>query len=359
MSSSLTAERRQSTTASTKRRIFTLLMTLTLILSSLANPVPIEGHNNLPKPPVKQNNNKPAVKANDNDSIIKPKAITNASSKQVAAAPAKSEPQPIPTAAPIETNTTNTDHLLPEHKYFHEPGYTEELSHYDSRFFASPIPYDPHIVHLRHLIRSYLLMTSSRSLTTWLAHGTLLGWYWNGAIMPWDYDLDVQVSNSTLGVMAAEWNGTTFEYVYALSEQEEKEGLGHRGEVNVKKYVLDVNPYWSQRTRLEGLNIIDARWIDIENGMYVDITGLSEDRLETKAKGVWTDKNYHGYGTRQIWPLRKTEFEGVEAWVPSDVEGVLEEEYGERSLTAEEWAGHHFDHGRKEWVKTELVKKGS
>ncbi|KAK1782947.1 LicD family-domain-containing protein [Copromyces sp. CBS 386.78] len=390
MLSELTAERRQATTASTRRRIFTLLMTLTLILSSLANPVPIEGHSNLLKPPVKQNNNKPAVKANDNDSITKPKAITNASvrtllnpianarpaaaghlrplsrpssrkvkSKQVAAAPAKSEPQPIPAAAPVETNTTNTDPLLPEHKYFHEPGYTEELSHYDSRFFASPIPYDPHIVHLRHLIRSYLLMTSSRSLTTWLAHGTLLGWYWNGAIMPWDYDLDVQVSNSTLGVMAAEWNGTTFEYVYALSEQEEKEGLGHRGEVNVKKYMLDVNPYWSQRTMLEGLNIIDARWIDMKNGMYVDITGLSEDRLETKAKGVWTDKNYHGYGTRQIWPLRKTEFEGVEAWVPSDVEGVLEEEYGERSLTAEEWAGHHFDHGRKEWVKTELVKKGS
>ncbi|KAJ4336925.1 mannosyltransferase, partial [Neurospora sp. IMI 360204] len=117
-------------------------------------------------------------------------------------------------------------------------------------------------------------MTSSRSLTTWLAHGTLLGWYWNGAIMPWDYDLDVQVSNSTLGTMAASYNGTTFDYVYTLSDQEEKEGLGKQGELHVKRYLLDVNPYWAQRTRLEGLNVIDARWIDMENGMYVDITGL-------------------------------------------------------------------------------------
>lgn len=211
--------------------------------------------------------------------------------------------------------------------------------------------------------------------------------------MPWDYDLDVQVSNQTLGEMAGLYNGTVFEYVYAALDDEdegeeeeggegEEEGLGlglggtgtGRGEVRLrmktKRYMLDVNPYWAQRTRLDGLNIIDARWIDMENGMYVDITGLSEDRLETAQKGemkkkgdgkgkgntgggtggkaerkrgsmvgVWTDKNYHGYGTRQIWPLRKTEFEGVEAWVPWDVEGVLEEEYGGKSLTAEEWAG--------------------
>ncbi|CCC07580.1 hypothetical protein SMACR_06782 [Sordaria macrospora] len=408
MSFTLTPERRPATTTTTtttswtrKSRILTLLMALSLILSSLATPVPIEDHsNNLLKSPVfKQNNNKPAVEANNNNNVaVTNKPITNASVrtllnpiananarpaaaghprpllrrpssqsqsqsqshphsqpqakakvKQVtpatpAAAPANSEPQPIipavasaaaafvETTTPKETNTT-TDPLLPEHKYFHEPGYTESLSHYDSRFYGAPIPYDPHIVHLRHLIRSYLLMTSSRSLTTWLAHGTLLGWYWNGHIMPWDYDLDVQVSNSTLGEMAREWNGT--------------------------------------RTRLDGLNIIDARWIDMETGMYVDITGLSEDRLQTAkgtgeggkrgkgvGVGVWTDKNYHGYGTRQIWPLRRTEFEGVEAWVPCDVEGVLEEEYGAKSLTAEEWAEHHFDHGRKEWVKTELVKKG-
>ncbi|KAL0470561.1 mannosylphosphate transferase [Neurospora intermedia] len=343
MWSSLTPARRQAPTTSWRDRLLTLFMALTLTLSSLASPLPIED----------------AIKAvNENDTVSQSQAQGKAEVRQFAA-PAQAQEEAEPATATTSDDSTNTntdvDPLLPERKYFHEPGWTEELSHYDTRFFSSPVPYDPHLVHLRHLIRSYLLMTSSRSLTTWLAHGTLLGWHWNGAIMPWDYDLDVQVSNITLGEMAREWNQTTFDYVYTLSEQEEKEGLGKQGDVNVKKYLLDVNPYWAQRTRLEGMNVIDARWIDMENGMYVDITGLSEDREQTGTRqGVWSDKNYHGYGTRQIWPLRKTEFEGVEAWVPWDVEEILKEEYGAKSLTEESFAGHHFDHGRKQWVKTEL-----
>ncbi|KAK3397432.1 LicD family-domain-containing protein, partial [Sordaria brevicollis] len=375
MSSSLTPERRAATSTTSRkgsRHLLTLLMTLSLILSSLANPLPlpIEGHSNLLKPPVKQQIANPSAVPQD------PKTQGKAQFKQFAASPPQPQPDHQPTTTTPTTSTTpslpsSTNPLLPEHKYFHEPGYTEVLSHYDSRFFSGePIPYAPHIIHLRHLIRSYLLMTSELNLKTWLAHGTLLGWYWNGGVMPWDYDLDVQVSNKTLGEMGGNWNGTVWEYVFRVTpedegKEEEKRGKkDEAGELRTKKYMLDVNPYWSQRTRLDGLNIIDARWIDMENGMYVDITGLSEDRLETakqtgsgrgKGIGVWTDKNYHGYATRQIWPLRRTEFEGVEAWVPFDVDGILTEEYGGKSLTVEEFAGHYFDHGRKKWVKTELA----
>ena len=49
-----------------------------------------------------------------------------------------------------------------------------------------------------------------------------------------------------------------------------------------RKYLLDVNPYARQRHRGDGMNIIDARWIDTRNGLYIDITGLSELNPESE-----------------------------------------------------------------------------
>ncbi|CRK14844.1 hypothetical protein BN1723_010499 [Verticillium longisporum] len=83
-------------------------------------------------------------------------------------------------------------------KYFHEPSGSLGLGHYDARFFKEELGYDEHRVALRNLIRAYLTVCSENKVETWLAHGTLLGWWWNGQVMPWDYDLDVQMSAATL-----------------------------------------------------------------------------------------------------------------------------------------------------------------
>lgn len=82
-----------------------------------------------------------------------------------------------------------------------------------------------------------------------------------------------------------------------------------------------------------GLNVIDARWIDMENGMFIDITGLVE-REPVRRPGVWSCKNFHRYRTEEVWPLRETVFEGVRAMVPFEFETVLTDEYGMRALTA-------------------------
>jgi len=47
------------------------------------------------------------------------------------------------------------------------------------------------------LIQNYLSTMMDLEVITWLAHGTLLGWYWGQKIMPWDTDLDVHVRNLT------------------------------------------------------------------------------------------------------------------------------------------------------------------
>ncbi len=173
------------------------------------------------------------------------------------------------------------------------------------------------------MIRAYLSTFRALHIETWIAHGTLLGWWWNGQILPWDWDLDVQVSAQSLSYIGEFLNYTTHSY---------KSGIVHR------QYFLDVNPYHRERVRGDGWNIIDARWIDMRNGLFIDITGISETNPADQPD-VWTCKNEHVYKTTDIWPLRETVFEGVTALVPFAYDKVLTEEYEAKALTLTEYKG--------------------
>ncbi|KAK4166154.1 LicD family-domain-containing protein [Cladorrhinum sp. PSN259] len=244
------------------------------------------------------------------------------------------------------THRSNTDE-----KYFHEAGGTLELSHYDGRYFRGVVPYEAHRDVLTQLIRSYLSVTSSLGVETWIAHGTLLGWWWNGRIMPWDYDLDAQVSIATLDFMSHNFNGTLHEWKYVLDSEDDADNETYvEGQVVTKTYLLDVNPNYIEVDRGQGNNVIDARWIDVETGMFVDITALVE-RQPDSMPGLWSCKNFHYYQTSEIWPLRDTIFEGVEAKIPFEFEKILISEYGENSMVVTEWEGHKWHPDIKEWVK--------
>ncbi|EFX06535.1 mannosylphosphate transferase [Grosmannia clavigera kw1407] len=224
-------------------------------------------------------------------------------------------------------------------KYFQEPGSDPTLGHYDKRYYHGLIAYGEHQAILQHLIRSYLLTSRSLGIETWIAHGTLLGWWWNGRIMPWDYDLDVQVSDVTLFYMAQNYNRTIYTYRYRDESGREFE----------REYLLDINPYHAN-PRSDGQNIIDARWIDTSNGMFVDITSLAE-RDPRRAPGIWSCKNFHRYRTRELYPLRETEFEGVPASIPYSFDRVLTAEYGQKSLVITQFQKHKWDDEIKEWVQ--------
>ncbi|OTA94071.1 hypothetical protein M434DRAFT_384849 [Hypoxylon sp. CO27-5] len=222
-------------------------------------------------------------------------------------------------------------------KYFHEAGGSLELGHYDARYFQGVVPYEAHGPALRHLIRSWLATARGLGVETetWLAHGTLLGWWWNGRVMPWDYDLDVQMPTATLAYLGRHFNRTLHDYRFP-----------HDGYVN-KTYLLDVNPHHTDIERGNGHNIIDARWIDVSNGLFIDITGLAE-RDPAGSPGVWSCKNAHKYRTAELYPVRHTEFEGVPASVPYAFDKILTDEYGSKSLVNTE---HHWAPELKEWVK--------
>lgn len=228
--------------------------------------------------------------------------------------------------SPKWTDPTLTDPLwlkyglnaTAEYKYFHEPGRDDILGHYDTRFFTSPVDDASRAETLTHMIRAYLNFFNDHELETWIAHGTLLGWWWNGRILPWDWDMDTQVPDTTLAYMAENLNGTIVDYIAPASHEK-------------RQYLLDVNPWSRQRERGQGHNIIDARWIDIDTGLYIDITGLSQLELDTHPD-IWQCKNFHKYRLRDLYPLRTTSFEGVQAKVPFGYDLVLMEEYTEKAL---------------------------
>ena len=101
-------------------------------------------------------------------------------------------------------------------------------------------------------------------------------------------------------------------------------------------YLLDVNPHHAERENGDGTNVIDARWINMENGLYIDITGLSELDPEGQP-GVVSCKNFHNYKYEDIYPLKDTKYEAVDAKVPAAYKKLLVEEYGEQSLIAEQY----------------------
>lgn len=73
--------------------------------------------------------------------------------------------------------------------------------------------------------------------------------------MPWDSDIDVQMTNTTVHFLASYYNMTIHTYA-------------KRG------YMLEVNPKYVDPSYTDRLNVIDARWIDVETGLFIDITAV-------------------------------------------------------------------------------------
>ncbi|OAL01848.1 hypothetical protein IQ06DRAFT_128878 [Phaeosphaeriaceae sp. SRC1lsM3a] len=211
-------------------------------------------------------------------------------------------------------------------KYFHEPGRDEPLAHYDRRYFSGIVTDAERTDTQVHMVRAYLSFFRERKLETWIAHGTLLGWWWNGKRLPWDLDLDTQVSNATLHQLGQQYNQTRYEY------KSPDDGI-------LRTYLLDVSPWIWERVNGDGFNVIDARWIDTWNGLYIDITGLSETDPDSRP-GVWSCKNNHEYETEELYPMRDTMFEGVQAKAPFEYEKILKDEYQPSALTRTEYNGY-------------------
>ena len=194
----------------------------------------------------------------------------------------------------------------PKNKYFHESTFHP---HYDGRFAAKVIKESEKLSHLTAMMQAFLATMSDIGAETWIMHGTLLGWWWNQKILPWDSDLDVQVDEPTITFLAKYYNMT--EYHYDIPE------------VNGgRTYLLEVNPHYAIPGIEDKLNVIDARWIDTDTGLFIDISTVRANHTARAAgiQGALMCKDRHHYLVPYIPPLAPlplTEFLGTRHLSPA------------------------------------------
>ncbi|KAL6241539.1 mannosyltransferase [Rhinocladiella similis] len=233
----------------------------------------------------------------------------------------------------------------PKDKYFHESTFHP---HYDGRFAAKEIGKEERLPHLTALMQTFLATMADIGAETWIMHGTLLGWWWNQKILPWDSDIDVQVSEHTIAFLAKYYNMT--EYHFKLP-----------GVKNGRTYLMEVNPHFTIRGVEDNLNVIDARWIDTETGLFIDISTVRAN-YTARAEGVegaLMCKDRHHYLERDIFPLRDSFFEGIHVKIPFEYAYLLEEEYGEKSLTLTVFEHHQFNQTSKLWEPLPSLRRPS
>lgn len=118
-----------------------------------------------------------------------------------------------------------------------------------------------------------------------------------------------------------------------------------------RTYLLEINPHFVIRDQADKLNVIDARWIDTSNGLFIDVSTVRPDKVK-REQGIADAlmvKDRHHYLERDIFPLRDSYFEGIHVKIPYEYSALLVEEYGEKALTRKEFEHHRFNDTSKVW----------
>lgn len=89
--------------------------------------------------------------------------------------------------------------------------------------------------------------------------------------MPWDSDIDVQMTERTMHFLASYYNMT----LHAFKGRD---------------FMLEINPSYVDGSYDDYLNVIDGRWIDTRTGLFIDITAV---RPKNRAKDVVGSKDKH------------------------------------------------------------------
>lgn len=246
-------------------------------------------------------------------------------------------------------------------KYFSEARIFENVlgDHYDWRFFNGiQLGSNEQVTTLHKMVRVWLSFCRMTGVTTWLAHGSLLSWYWNGIAFPWDNDVDVQVPIRDLEKLSINFN-------QSLVVEDPNDGFG--------RYFLDCGTFITLRGHANGNNNIDARFIDIDTGLYVDITALavSADKAPERydyllpddflrdlhsskdvndQMRVYNCRNRHFSHLSELSPLVRSYAEGEVAYIPKRYSDLLTTEYKDNGMLQKYFRSRLFMPQLRLWV---------
>lgn len=250
------------------------------------------------------------------------------------------------------------DHAVQPHFYFTFPGLrvdrNAELHHYNFPFIRQIISHEERIAVIHHLVRAWFKLCENYGIVTWINYGNLIGWWFNAQNLPWDNDIDAQVSIQDLNKIGRYLNNS-------LIIENPKSGNG--------LFWLQTNHVYSQQG--SGNNFIDARFIDARSGIYIDISALWNtdhkipDYLEVTPNQIKNEpekyfpvhcKHLQFFTLEDLFPLRRTIYEGAQAYIPRKVERILKRFYGDRPFNSFKCFDHNYQSDIGLWVPDEICK---
>ena len=212
--------------------------------------------------------------------------------------------------------------------------------HYDWRFFNGKLKDGARTaIILERLLRNWFRFTEKYGIVSWIAHGPLLSWYWNGAIFPYDNDLDVQMPIKQLAKLGELYNQT-------LVVEDLREGFG--------KYLIDVGTFIHNRDISNDGNHIDARFIDVDTGVYIDITGLSNVVVSRASRYDGRDihdRRKHFYKLTDLAPVKLSMLNGVPCYITNHIVQNLKREY-RSGITRKQYQDYIFSNKLNIWIHT-------
>ena len=182
-------------------------------------------------------------------------------------------------------------------------------SHRDRRY-GNKNKYKPIIVNkiLISLLDILVKICEKNDIKCILAHGTLIGHYFNKKMLPWDDDIDLVLIGDSI------------------------KNFLQLNKIQNKYFIIEINPNYINRSKNDRMNVIDARIICKHTGYFIDVTFLTINNKYSKEqnKTVINCKSPHYYFLDDFLPLNKDEFEGINVYVPNKIEKVLQYEYGKK-----------------------------
>ena len=176
-------------------------------------------------------------------------------------------------------------------------------SHLDVRYGKQNIPMQYLNIEFKYLLKMLVTLCNEKDIKLIVMHGSLIGWYFNKKMLPWDDDIDLCIVGDS------------------IEKFNDLNGYDH------EKFIIEVNPNSINRNPNDKNNVIDARIISKKSGIFIDITFLKNT---PNFPAFINCKSPHYYKINDILPLREDQFEDCKICIPNNYGNCLLQEYGNR-----------------------------